>query len=363
MLKKVVIYKPGSWEQLKIETFDSPKPKSNEVLIEVYASGVNFADCCVRLGVYSSAEKYVGWPITPGFEVSGKVLEKGDGVSEFEIGQNVIAITRFGGYASRLTVPADQIFPVPSGVSLIEAAGLPAIFLTAYYAMHELAHPRKNALMLVHSAAGGVGSSLVQLGKTAGCRVAGVVGAPHKVNAVKKLGADFVVDKSSEDLWKCLEKYAPEGFDAVFDANGPETLKESYNHLSPGGKLVVYGFHTMLRKGKGSLDWLKAAWGYLTTPRFNPLNMTGDNHSVLAFNLSYLFDQNWMLQEGMRHIINLIEQKMIKSPTVKSYPIEYVQQAHKDLESGNTIGKLVLTFDQQDRQKKNDDHTNDNSSS
>ncbi len=345
-MKKVVIHSPGNYDHLKIEQDKIPIPGEDEVLIKVSASGVNFADCCVRLGVYSSAEKYVGWPITPGFEVCGEVMSSGNKVKGWEAGQKVIAITRFGGYASHISVPANQVFRLPKGMSETEGAAIPAIFLTAYYAMHELAHPRKNSRLLVHSAAGGVGSALVQLGKAAGCRITGVVGASHKLDTVKNLGADDVIDKSSKNLWQEAESHSPDGYDVIFDANGPETLKASYNHLSPGGKLVVYGFHSMLKKGKGTLDWLRVIWGYLATPRFNPLNMTGDNRSVLAFNLSYLFDQNWMLQEGMTHILGLFEQRKISPPAISVYPLENVQQAHRDLESGNTIGKLILTFDQ-----------------
>lgn len=344
-MKKVVIHKPGNYQQLKIEKGKIPEPGENEVLIEVAASGVNFADCCVRLGVYASAEKYVGWPITPGFEVSGKILKVGKDVKNFSTDQKVIALTRFGGYASHLVVPEEQVFPLPDQMSEQEGAAIPAIFLTAYYAMHELAHPREGAHLLVHSAAGGVGSSLVQLGKAADCKVTGVVGSSHKVDTVKALGADHVIDKSTQTLWEHAEKLSSEGYQVIFDANGPETLKNSYRHLTPGGKLVVYGFHSMLKKGKGSLDWLRIIWGYLSTPRFNPLNMTGDNHSVLAFNLSYLFDQNWMLQEGMNHILSLYQQQKITPPPITTYPIGEVQKAHRDLESGKTIGKLVLTFE------------------
>lgn len=344
-MKKVVIHKPGSYDQLAFETGAVPDPGDREVLIEVAASGVNFADCCVRLGVYASAAKYVGWPITPGFEVCGTILKVGKNVRSFSVNQKVIALTRFGGYASHIAIPEAQVFPLPASMSEQEGAAIPAIFLTAYYAMHELAHPRKGAHLLVHSAAGGVGSSLVQLGKAVGCQVTGVVGSTHKIQAVKALGADHIIDKSKEELWENAERYSPEGYQVIFDANGPETLKKSYQHLAPGGKLVVYGFHSMLKKGKGSLDWLRIIWGYLTTPRFNPLNMTGDNHSVLAFNLSYLFDQNWMLQEGMHHILSLYEQKKITPPSITAYPVEKVAEAHRDLESGKTIGKLVLTFE------------------
>ena len=149
--------------------------------------------------------------------------------------------------------------------------------------------------VLVHSAAGGVGSMLVQMCKIKGWRVCAVVGATHKIEFCQSLGADCVIDKSaSRNWWAEAKKFAPRGFSAVFDANGVETLSQSWAHLAPCGKLIVYGFHTMLPKYGGvlgPLQWLKMGRDWLRTPRFNPLHMTASNRSVLAFNLSFLFDR------------------------------------------------------------------------
>lgn len=341
-MKKVIIEKAGSYDQLKIQEASTPQPKNGEILIETHACGVNFADCCVRMGVYSSAKEYVGWPITPGFEVAGVVKKLGEGVTQFSEGQKVIALTRFGGYASHLVVPEKLVFPLPDMLSFNEGAAISAIYLTAYYALFELAHAHKDDKILVHSAAGGVGSALVQLGKLAGCSVVGVVGSSHKVEALKEMGCQAIIDKSRQNLWQEAEKIAPNGFDVVLDANGIETLKQSYRHLSPGGKLVVYGFHTMFSKGRGRPNWFKIAWDLLWTPKFNPLSMTRDNHSVMAFNLSYLFDKHEMLRAAMETILKWAQEKKVILPSIHPYPLEDVAQAHRDLESGKSIGKLVL---------------------
>ena len=342
MIKSVVIENPGSYDKLLVKEGDLRSPDDDEVLIECRACGVNFADCCVRMGVYRSAKVYVGWPITPGFEVAGTIKEIGTKVSEFSVGQRVVAITRFGGYTSHLIVKANQVFLLPDEISFEEGAGFPAIFLTAGYALNELAHPRPGQNILVHSAAGGVGSALVQLGKLAGCHVTGVVGGSHKIEAVKELGADNVIDKSQQSLWREVERISPEGFDVILDANGPETLRQSYRHLSPGGKLVVYGFHTMLSKGRGKPNWFKVIWDYIRTPLFNPMNMTTDNHSVLAFNLSYLFEKNVLLRTELEKLIHLFKEGKLHFPSISTYPLDKVAEAHKALESGQTVGKLVL---------------------
>lgn len=341
-MKKIVVEKAGSYDQLKIKEFPNPYPSKGEILIETHACGVNFADCCVRMGVYSFAKEYVGWPITPGFEIAGIVTHIGEGVTHFSPGQRVLAVTRFGGYTTHLTVPEEQALPLPDSLSFEEGASIPAVFLTAHYALFELAHSKPKDTILVHSAAGGVGSALVQLAKLAGCRVVGVVGSAHKVEPLKHLGIDAIIDKSRQDLWKEAEKLSPDGYDIILDANGIETLRQSYKHLRTGGKLVVYGFHTLFTKGRGTPNWLKIAWDYIRMPRFNPLFMTNANHSVLAFNLSYLFDRKEFLRNGLQQILTWIEEKKVLLPPITTYALEDVATAHRALESGQTVGKLVL---------------------
>lgn len=339
-MKKIVIHAPGNTDKLTIETAEKPVPSAHEVVVDVRAIGVNFADSCVRMGLYKSAKDYVGWPITPGFEVAGVIDRCGASATRFRPGQKVMAVTRFGAYASQLAAPENQVFPMPELWSYSEAAGFPTVFLTAYYALFELAHPHPGQTILIHSAAGGVGSALCQLGKMAGCRTVGVVGSSSKI---ERCPADVVIDKSSQNLWMQIEKECPEGCDIICDPNGAATLKQSYRHLSPGGKLIVYGFHTMLSKNRGTPNWFKIALDYLKTPKFNPLYMTSDNHSVLAFNLSFLFDKNDRLQEAMHTLLEWANEKQIAPLPTTEFPFEQVAEAHKYLESGTSTGKLILT--------------------
>jgi NADPH:quinone reductase-like Zn-dependent oxidoreductase len=339
---RISIPRPGSYDRLLLETVPDPIPGPGEVVVESDAIGVNYADCIIRMGLYESAKKYVGWPITPGFEVSGRVVAIGEGVTDVSLGARVIALTRFGGYATHLTVPRDQLFPVPRGFDPTQAAAFPAVFLTAYYALFDLANIRAGWKLLVHSAAGGVGSALVQLARIAGCDVVGVVGAASKVAAVRSLGATHVIDKSAEDLWTMARRYAPDGYDVILDANGVETLGESYRHLGSPGRLVVYGFHTMLPRTGGKPSWRRLALDYLRTPRFSPLALTNENKSVLAFNLSYLFERKDVLAEAMAKLLAWVEEGKIVSPKVTTFPLREVGEAHRALESGKTVGKLVL---------------------
>ena len=341
-MKKVVIHKPGGYDRLAIEDGPDPVPAPGEVLVDVAAIGVNYADCVTRMGLYSSARQYIGYPITPGFEVAGTVSATGSAVTDLAPGTPVMAVTRFNAYATRLAVKRSQVVSLPAALSMEAAAGFPAVALTAWYALFELAHPRAGDTLLVHSAAGGVGSLLVQLGKLAGGRVIGVVGAGHKVAAAQALGAAAVIDKSAQPLWKQVEQLAPGGCDIILDANGASTLKHSYRHLAPMGRLVVYGFHSMLATHGGIPNRLKLALDYLRTPRFSPFDLTTRNRSILGFNLSYLFDQADLLERGLQQLLGWLEQGKLVAPNITTYPFDRVADAHRDLESGQTIGKLVL---------------------
>jgi synaptic vesicle membrane protein VAT-1 len=340
-MRRIIIHKPGGYEALQPESAPDPVPGPGEVAIDVVACGVNFADGIIRMGLYASAKALHGYPITPGFEVAGRVSAVGDGVVALSPGDAVLALTLFGGYCDRIVLPEANVFACPDGIDLIAAAGLPTVFLTAWFMVHRQVNPRPGECWLVHSAAGGVGSALVQLGVLAGCRVVAVVGRADKRAHCLDLGADAVIDKSSEALWPCAERLAPQGFDAIFDANGVTTLRESYRHLAPAGRLAIYGFHGMLPRD-GRLNWLKLAWHWLRTPRFNPLDMTQQNRSVLAANLSFLQSHAMELREGMQWLLERFADGRLRPLPVKTFPLEQAAAAQRRLESGQTVGKLVL---------------------
>jgi NADPH:quinone reductase-like Zn-dependent oxidoreductase len=341
-VRRVVVRKAGGWDRLRIEAAPDPTPSDGQVVVCTDAAGVNFADVIVRMGLYESARKYVGWPITPGFEVAGVVGAVGRGVESVAPGQRVLALTRFGGYATHVVVPHDQVFRVPRAFAATEAAAFPAVSLTAWYALFELAAAKPGMRLLVHSAAGGVGGALLQLARIAGCTAVGVVGSAAKVQAAREAGAHVVIDKSREDLWRAARRHAPDGYDAVFDANGVETLHASYEHLASPGRLVVYGFATMLPRGRGRPSWAKLAVDWLRTPRFDLLKMTNMNRSVMAFNLSYLFDRKAALAPAIEQLLAWADAGRLAAPRVTEYALEDVAAAHRALESGATTGKLVL---------------------
>ncbi len=345
MARRVRIASPGGWDHLTIETFTCPKPGPDEIQIDVAAIGINFADIAVRQGLYSSAKKFVGWPITPGFEVSGVVSAVGaQAKNSFKPGDRVLAATFFGGYSSRVTVGAAYARRIPGHLGFAEAAGIPAVFTTAYYAVNWLARVHPGSRALVHSAAGGVGLALIQLLKAQGCQVVGVVGSGAKTATARRYGADAVIDKSTQEWWTGAERASPAGFDLIFDPNGLSTLRQSYEHLAPGGLLFIYGFQSMLSGARGRQNPLALAQGYVRTPRFNPFDMVKTNRSIMAFNISYLYDRADILREAFDYIVSGFTGKHFMTLPTKTYPFQEVAKAHQDIESGKTTGKLILTI-------------------
>ena len=151
----------------------------------------------------------------------------------------------------------------------------------------------------------------------------------------------FVIDKESEDLWSRAEELSPEGYDIILDANGASTLKDSYNHLRPTGRLLVYGFASMLSHS-GRKNYLKLIWYYLRTPRFNPFDLTGSNKTVSGFNLIYLFNRVNLFRDIMNKLLEWNSKGIILTMPITKFSFEHVAKAHQAIESGSTVGKLVL---------------------
>ncbi|MEA2840747.1 MAG: synaptic vesicle rane protein [Methylobacteriaceae bacterium] len=341
-MRKIVIRRPGGFGKIELADVPPPAVEPGTVRVRVHAAGVNFADCVARMGLYASARQYAGWPLTPGFEVAGIVDAVGTGVPQHVLGTKVIGLTRFGGYADQAVIPLAQIFDLPATLSFEEGAAFPVIFLTAYYALHELACPPADSAVLIHSAAGGVGSALVQLCRAHGNFVVAIVGSRGKAEMVRSLGANGVIVKCEQDWRKEARSHVPEGYSAVFDASGT-TLRGSYSLLAPRGRLIAYGAHGVMTKSGALAGLPLTALRYALLPRFNPLALTNDNKSIMGFNLSYLFDETELMQTSLRRILALLQDGTIKVPPITRFPLENAAEAHEALQSGATIGKLILT--------------------
>ncbi|KAL9185349.1 hypothetical protein ACHAXT_003126 [Thalassiosira profunda] len=333
------------------------------VIIRNEAFSVNYADCTIRWGLYESAKKFVGWPIVPGFDVAGNVefVSNDCGNNEphkLKVGDRVFGCTLFGAYSDRICCPTKQLRKIPDCIeSFAEAAAFPAVSLTALYALHLAGYfpitagggsryQFTNKSILIHSAAGGVGSFLVQMSKILGLHVVGVVGSTSKVDDAKSLGCDVVIDKSTENLWTMAEMASPEGYATIMDANGVSTLQESYNHLAPSGRLVVFGFHSNLPMGSSMLnplEWVRMAKKAASLPKFDAMDLTVANKSILGFNLSFFSEETEVLSGMFDQVLEWIEEGKLSCPRICEMPMERIAEAHAYIQSGQSSGKIILT--------------------
>lgn len=345
-MQRVLIRKPGGYRRLELVSEPDPFPGPGQVAVAVEGIGINYADCIIRMGLYSSANRYVGWPVTPGFDFAGRVAQVGEGVTEWSEGQAVIGVTRFGGYQSRVVVPEHQLFSLPDSWSMARAAAFPTVHLTAWYGLRELSKLRPGDWVLVHVAAGGVGTAALAMCRHLGLRTVGVVGTPEKVTVAKEAGATHVVVRSEGNYWKEIERLVPGGFQTVLESSGVRTMRRSLRALRPTGRLVVFGMGTLLPRGGKGINPLKLAAGWLSMPRINPLALLDANKTVAAFNLSYLFDEQARLTEAMSELMDWARAGVLPEPPLTTYPLSEVRRAHAALESGTTVGKLVLVPDE-----------------
>jgi synaptic vesicle membrane protein VAT-1 len=339
-MKRVLVRRPGGLSVLELTEEADPAPGAGQVRVRVRAAGVNYADTVVREGHYEAAKGH--YPITPGFEFAGEVDALGAGVSGFKTGDKVFGFTRFGGYSSVQIAEPGRLRLMPDGWDFNECAALPAVNFTAYHGLFKVAKAVAGETVLIHSAAGGAGTAFLQQAKIAGLRAIAVVGSARKESVAREYGADAVVVRGP-NLWADLDRAAPGGFDAIFDANGVTTLKPGFARLKLGGRLVVYGFAEIMARGRRA-TWPELAWNWLRVPRFSPLDLTATNRAIMGFNVVFLTDKAELAKDGFDTIARWAASGKLKKPPVTSFPVERVADAHRALESGETVGKLVLTF-------------------
>lgn len=341
-MERILITRPGGYDKLQLVEQSDPQPGPGEVLVATQAVGVNYADCVIRMGLYASANKQVGWPITPGFEFAGCVAAVGEGVERWRVGDAVLGITLFGGYSSHIVVPDEQLLALPANWTMERAAAFPTVHLTAWYALCEIARPRPGYRVLVHSAAGGVGMAALRICRHLGMEGVGVVGGSHKIEPALRAGATSVIDRSQQDFFQQARSISPGGYDVVLESSGVATMKESYRLLRPTGRLVVFGHASMLPRGGRPVRRWRLLYDYLRIPRFNPIRMVDHNKTVGAFNLSYLVAEKALLSHALQELMGWAAEGALPEPPLARFPLAEAGRAHAALETGTTTGKLVL---------------------
>jgi NADPH:quinone reductase-like Zn-dependent oxidoreductase len=336
-MRSVWIPRTGPPEVLEVRDGPDPVPGAGAALIRVRASGVNFADVMARLGFYADAPPR---PCVVGYEVAGTVERLGPGgVDGLAVGQRVVALTRFGGYAEAVAVPAAQVFPLPDRMTFEEGAAVPVNYLTAVLMLRHFGNVRAGERVLVHAAAGGVGMAAIQLCRIAGAEVIGTASAA-KHAALREAGVAHAIDYRTQDFEAEVRRLtAGRGVDIVLDATG--AFRKSYRCLAPLGRLVMFGFSQAATGMTPS--WLAALPKFLAIPWFHPARLMNDNKAVIGVNLGHLWDRIELLRAEMLGLLADCEAGRLKPVVGKTFPLAEAAGAHRYLQERQNVGKVLLT--------------------
>lgn len=340
------IARAGSLGRLarQLETLSPPAP--GEARVRVEAVGLNLADIFACLGLYSATPK---GPFIPGLEFAGVVEEMGAAGDvrspAIRAGDRVFGLTRFGAYATRLNAEARLLTPVPQGWSSAEAAALPVHGLTAWYGLIDQGRVCRDELVLVHSAAGGVGLHALRILRSLGARAVAAVGREEKRRFLIDrcgLSPDLVIVRDrrryTRQLASALAAARSDGFDVVFDAVGGPFLAPAFDLLRARGRLIVYGAADFMPRGSRPLD-LRLPVRYLRRPRIDPLSLMSQNRSVIGFNLIWLWGQAHRLPPALTALQTLCPDPPFVG---RRFSFDNAPEAMRFLQSGASIGKVVL---------------------
>ncbi|MAO69552.1 MAG: alcohol dehydrogenase [Euryarchaeota archaeon] len=338
-MRKVLITKAGPPNVLKIVEEEKLVPNRGEVTIRVHFAGINFADLMMRLGIYGKQAPPI--PFTPGYEVSGIITSIGEGVTEFEKGQRVAALTGINGYSEEVNVPVKQVVRIGDDISFESAAAMPVTYLTAYHMLVELGNIKAGDVVLIHHAAGGVGTAAIQIAKAFGAGTIFGVASPSKKDFVENMGVRFI-DREKEDFVMVVKKETNgAGVHHALDPVGGKHLKKSFKSLRSGGKLYAFGGSSFVSGPK--IFKPTALWRLLTSPKFSPLNMIGKNKAIFGVHMGTIKDMDLMREEIEALVLMLNEKKI--DPIIDSvFHFEDVAKAHFHIHDRKNKGKVLLDF-------------------
>ncbi|MFI5371257.1 MAG: medium chain dehydrogenase/reductase family protein [Candidatus Eisenbacteria bacterium] len=339
---RVMVTHYGGPDALQVVEEECPEPKHGEVRVSVLAAGVSLPDILAREGVHPETPLV---PFTPGWDLVGVVDQLGDGVSGIEPGQIVAALPIHGAYAEFVCLPQRELVPVPPGLDAAEAVSLVLNYITAYQMLHRSAQVKPGQRVLIHGAAGGVGTALLQLARLAGLETYGTCSS-RSAPAVSDLGG-IPIDYRDQDFVKEVHRLSGEGVDVVFDPIGGIHLWHSRKALRPGGKVVGYGLRSSLRgEGLGSgRPGRRRRFG--GTAIFGWTIVGGwilpGRKRVVPYSIQTLKRlQPEFFRQDLVALLDLLRQKKIKPLVAERFPLAEARRAQELLEKGGVIGKIVL---------------------
>jgi len=321
-MKAIRINETGGPEVMHLEEIETPVPGEGEILIKVAAAGVNYADLAQRQGAYMTRTRT---PMTLGIEVAGTVAELGPGVSTPAEGSRVVAFVN-GGYAEYAVAQATTVIPIPASLDFTRAAAFPVQGLTAYQLLRESAHIQPGESVLVHAAAGGVGTLAIQLAKLMGAGiVAGTASNGSKLDLIRRLGADATINYT-EDNWVEQVKDATrgQGSDIILEMVGGEIAEQSLKCLAPFGRMVIYG----------------AASGKIA--QFSGIQLMYKNQAIIGYWLTSQLRRPDRIAMAAMELMQFLASGKLQIIVGQTFPLAEAAQAHQAIAERRTMGKVVL---------------------
>lgn len=334
-----LVKKGNAKEAFELRSFQLQEPGENEVVVEVEAFGLNYADVMARRGLYREAPPM---PCIVGYEAVGKVIKVGKNADQSLIGKRVVAFCRFGGYAKHLITYDYAVVPV-GDQDPVELLSLCTQAVTAYYMAEYLTPIHKHDTVLIHAAAGGVGTILIQLAKRKGATVIAKVGGEAKEGLVEELGANYVVNYRKSDYAEQINQILKGGrIDVSFNPVAGSTYKKDMKLLGSGGRIILFG-GSELSSGK---------WGFLSALGFvfkmgwlMPIGLMMRSKNILGVNMLKIADNKpEVMQHCLTEVVNLYQEGVIKPQVGGVYASDKLHEAHSALESGKTTGKLGVIW-------------------
>ncbi|MFJ8236070.1 zinc-binding alcohol dehydrogenase family protein [Ureibacillus sp. NPDC094379] len=323
-MKAVVINEFGGPEVLKYIEVDTPTIESNQVLIRVDATSVNFADILTRQGKFHAAGKP---PIIPGLDAAGVIAEVGSEVQNLKVGQRVIAFPKTGSYAEYIVADENLTFVLPENVDYRKAAASPLVSFTSYKLLADVGKLVQGESVLIHAAAGGIGTTAIQLAKILGAsRVIGTVGSESKISTALEAGADHVICYEQEDfVEKVNELTDKKGVDVILDSVGGKVAEKSLDCLAMYGRLVNFG------NASGEVGQVKT------------VDLYSSCRAVLGFSLGTTRNNRpELLRETADHVLEYLADGRLDIKIGNTFSIEEASEAHRLIESRQSTGKIIL---------------------
>ncbi|MFX0558642.1 zinc-binding dehydrogenase [Maribacter sp. CXY002] len=339
-MKAVFLTKFGSAHSaFAIRETKRPKPSSKEVLIKVEAFGLNFADVMARLGYYRATPKL---PAILGYDVVGEVIEIGAEVNHIKVGDRVTALTRFGGYAEYAIANNNLTFKITDSLAAGTAVALATQYTTAYVLSNTLANLQENDQVLIHAAAGGVGTALTQMALYKRCIVFGTCSSQEKINYLRENGVQHPINykkiKFDEIIQKILGK---KRLDVIFDPVGGKSVKKGYRLLGAGGRLFSFGVSSM-NQTKNIFGKLKIV---LQFGMYHPLQFLSNSNGIIGVNILKIGEERpEKLSQAMEKVVKMTEDGILKPHVGGDFHIDELANAHEFLESRKSMGKIVVRW-------------------